>query len=226
MMQLWLGLLAYTSLAAGSDDPSGVSDRSSQRIQAVVDTLGDLLKSIENEEEEESKNFKCFENWCDKELAGVSTHIDDAKLKIEDLKVSLDQYQSTIDRNEFAVKKAKEEAAEIQDGMAQVTSIREEEAEKYARDHEMNTQSVGQLREAIQIVKKANAVGFLQGGEKLQISAPGESSFVLGVFESLEKNLKRNGAKADEIEMKKKTMYENLHAGKTQQLGLVQGDIP
>ena len=57
------------------------------RSQAVVDTLGDLLKSIENEEDEESKNFKCFESWCEKELAAVSTHMDDAKLKIEDLKV-------------------------------------------------------------------------------------------------------------------------------------------
>jgi hypothetical protein len=225
MMQLWLGLLAYTSLAAGSDDPSGVSDRSSQRIQAVVDTLGDLLKSIENEEEEEGKNFKCFENWCDKELSSVSQHIDDAQLKIEDLKVSLDQFQSTIDRNDFAVKKGKEEAEDIENGIQQATSIREEENEKYQRDRQMNQQSVQQLGEAIAIVKKANAVGFLQGEEKLQISAPGESSFVLGVFESLEKNLKRNGAKADEIEMKKKTMYDNLHAGKSQQLGLVQGDI-
>lgn len=222
MWTIWLGLLAYTSLA---EEGPGVSDRSSQRIQAVVDTLGDLLKSIENEEEEEGKNFKCFENWCDKELASVSQHIDDSQLKIEDLKVSLDQFQSTMDRNEFAVKKGKEEATEIENGIAQATSIREEENEKYERDRQMNQQSVQQLGEAIAIVKKANAVGFLQGGEKLQISAPGESSFVLGVFESLEKNLKRNGAKADEIEMKKKTMYENLHAGKTQQLGLVQGDI-
>merc|ERR1719420_2408920 len=114
---------------------------------------------------------------------------------------------------------------EIQDGMAQATSIRDEEKEKYTRDREMNQQSISQIKEAIAIVKKANAVGFLQGGEKLQISAPGESSFVLGVFLSLEKNLVRNGAKADQIEQKKNTMYENLHAGKTQQLGLVQDDI-
>jgi hypothetical protein len=218
---LWLGLLAVTS----AQDPSGVADRSSQRIQAVVDTLGDLLKSIENEEDEESKNFKCFESWCEKELAAVSTHMDDAKLKIEDLKVSLDQYQSTMDRNQFAVKKGKEEATEIEDGIAQATSIREEEKEKYTRDREMNQQSTTQIREAIAIVKKANAVGFLQGGEKMQISAPGESNFVLGVFQSLEKNLVRNGAKADEIEQKKDGMYNNLHAGKTQQLGLVQDDI-
>jgi len=222
MFITWLGLLAITAL--GVEDP-GVSDRSSQRIQAVVDTLGDLLKSIENEEEEETKNFVCFGEWCDKELAAVSTHIEDAQLKIEDLKVSLDQYGSTIARNEFAVKKGKEEAAEIQDGIDQATSIREEETGKYANDREMNQQSVGQLREAIAIVKKANAVGFLQGGQNLQISAPGESGFVLGVFQSLEKNLVRNGLKADEIELKKKTMYENLHAGKTQQLGLVQGDL-
>merc|ERR1719238_1846318 len=90
----------------------------------------------------------------------------------------------------------------------------------------MNQQSIGQIRDAIQIVKKAQVVGsFAQGEAKMQISAPGESNFVLGVFQSLEKNLVRNGAKADQIEQKKNTMYDNLHGGKTQQLGLVQDDI-
>ena len=37
----------------------------------------------------------------------------------------------------------------------------------------------------------------------MQIAAPGESGFVLGVFQSLEKNLVRNQQKADAIEQKK-----------------------
>merc|ERR1719163_466885 len=90
----------------------------------------------------------------------------------------------------------------------------------------MNQQSIGQIRDAIQIVKKAQVVGsFAQGEAKMQISAPGESGFVLGVFESLEKNLVRNQGKADAIEQKKVDMYNALSAGKNQQLGLVQGDI-
>merc|ERR1719443_199956 len=90
----------------------------------------------------------------------------------------------------------------------------------------MNQQSIGQIRDAIEIVKKAQVVGsFAQGEAKMQISAPGESGFVLGVFQSLEKNLVRNQGKADAIEQKKVDMYNNLNAGKTQQLGLVQGDI-
>merc|ERR1719146_173457 len=90
----------------------------------------------------------------------------------------------------------------------------------------MNQQSVAQIKEAIMIVKKAQVVGgFVQGEAQLQISAPGESGFVLGVFESLEKNLVRNQQKADAIEQKKVDMYNALNAGKTQQLGLVQGDI-
>merc|ERR1719405_445305 len=72
----------------------------------------------------------------------------------------------------------------------------------------------------------AQVVGsFAQGEAKMQISAPGESGFVLGVFESLEKNLVRNQQKADAIEQKKVDMYNSLSAGKSQQLGLVQGDI-
>merc|ERR1719405_262840 len=72
----------------------------------------------------------------------------------------------------------------------------------------------------------AQVVGsFAQGEAKMQISAPGESGFVLGVFESLEKNLVRNQQKADAIEQKKVDMYNALSAGKSQQLGLVQGDI-
>merc|ERR1719327_2226212 len=90
----------------------------------------------------------------------------------------------------------------------------------------MNQQSIGQIRDAIEIVKKAQVVGsFAQGEAKMQIAAPGESGFVLGVFQSLEKNLVRNQQKADAIEQKKVDMYNALSSGKTQQLGLVQGDI-
>merc|ERR1719405_408485 len=72
----------------------------------------------------------------------------------------------------------------------------------------------------------AQVVGsFAQGEAKMQIAAPGESGFVLGVFQSLEKNLVRNQQKADAIEQKKVDMYNSLSAGKSQQLGLVQGDI-
>jgi hypothetical protein len=220
-VMLWLAL---ASLAVAADP--GTSERSTQRIGAVIDTLGDLLKSIENEEEEEGKNFKCFEQWCDKEIAASGSYIEDSELKLEDLKVSIDQHTSTIERNKFAIEKGKEEAAEIQDGIDQAASIREEEEGKYTGDKTMNQQSVAQIKEAIMIVKKAPVVGgFVQGEAQLQISAPGESGFVLGVFESLEKNLVRNQQKADAIEQKKADMYNNLHAGKTQQLGLVQGDI-
>ena len=59
-----------------------------------MDTLGDLLKSIENEEEAEGKNFKCFEKWCDKEIENAGSYIEDQKLKIEDLGVSIDQHKS------------------------------------------------------------------------------------------------------------------------------------
>lgn len=218
-VMLWLA-----SLAAAAEP--GTSERSNQRIGAVVDTLEDLLKSIENEEEEEGKNFKCFEQWCDKEIAASTSYIEDAELKIEDLKVSIDQHTSTIERNKFAIEKGKEEAAEIQDGIDQAASIREEEEGKYSSDKAMNQQSVAQIKEAIMIVKKAQVVGgFVQGEAQLQISAPGESGFVLGVFQSLEKNLVRNQQKADAIEQKKVDMYNNLRSGKTQQLGLVQGDI-
>jgi len=221
MLARWLGLL----LAVTAEEP-GVSDRSNQRIQAVVDTLGDLLKSIENEEEAEGKNFKCFEKWCDKEIENAGSYIEDQKLKIEDLGVSIDQHKSTIERNKFAIEKGKEEAAEIQDGIDQATSIREEEESKYSSDRAMNQQSIGQIRDAIEIVKKAQVVGsFAQGEAKMQIAAPGESGFVLGVFQSLEKNLVRNQQKADAIEQKKVDMYNSLSAGKSQQLGLVQGDI-
>jgi hypothetical protein len=221
MLARWLGLL----LAVTAEEPGG-SARSNQRIQAVVDTLGDLLKSIENEEEAEGKNFKCFEKWCDKEIENAGSYIEDQKLKIEDLGVSIDQHKSTIERNKFAIEKGKEEAGEIQDGIDQATSIREEEESKYSSDRAMNQQSVGQIRDAIQIVKKAQVVGsFAQGEAKMQIAAPGESGFVLGVFQSLEKNLVRNQQKADAIEQKKVDMYNSLSAGKSQQLGLVQGDI-
>lgn len=223
-------LLAIVSAQAPPDagaPEGGVSDRANQRVQAVVDTLGDLLKSIDNEEETEEKNHACYEQWCEKEIAQKATEIDDDGLRIEDLKVSINEYDAAISRNTFALEGDKKDVAEIQDALAQATSIREEEKEKYERDRAMNQQSVSQLGDAISIVKRAQVTGFMQTKQTqgLQISAPGESSFVLGVFESLEKNLKRNQQKADDIESKKAGMYDQLHGGKTSQLQIVQGDI-
>jgi len=219
-------LLVTAQEATPAEGGSGVSETSNRRIQAVVDTLGDLLKSIENEETAEETNFKCLELWCEKEVANIGQAVEDGELSLEDLKVSIAQHQSTIDRNSFAAERSTEEITEVQDALAQATSIREEEAQKFTNDRSMNTQSTEQIRSAIAIVKKAQVVGgFMQGGAKMQISAPGESGFVLGVFESLEKNLVHNQAKSDGIESEKKAMYDNLHAGKTQQLGLVEGDL-
>merc|ERR1719504_563770 len=97
--------------AGGAAPEGGVSDRANQRVQAVVDTLGDLLKSIDNEEETEEKNHACYEQWCDKEVAQKATEIDDDGLRIEDLKVSINEYDAAIARNSFALEGDKKDVA-------------------------------------------------------------------------------------------------------------------
>jgi len=205
---------------------SGVSDKSNDRIQAVVDTLDDLLKSIEDEEVKEEANYQCLEKWCEKEVSNIGQAVEDGGIALEDLDVSIDQHKSTIDRNTFASKKNEEEITEINDALAQATSIRDEENEKYLDERQANSQSTQQIRSAIKIVKKAQAAGgFIQGEMKTQLSGPGESGFVLGVFEGLEKKLVSNQQKTDAVENEKRMMYDNLHGGKTQQLNIVKDDL-
>jgi hypothetical protein len=214
--------------AAAPPAGSGVSDKSSKRIGAVVDMLKDLLTSIENEEKSEAQNFKCYVEWCDTTIEAKKTEIDEAGMTLENNRVAVQQHGAKIATLQYQVDKAKEEVTETADAIQQADSMREEENAKYAKERAMNMQSQKQIETALKIVNKVHQVGgFLQGGviQQTQLNAPGESSFVVGVFQSLEANLKRNQDKADANEEKAQKSYDNMKSIKTAQLTALNGQI-
>merc|ERR1719217_1105531 len=207
---------------------SGVSEKSGKRIGAVVDMLKDLLTSIETEEKAEAGNFKCFVQWCDTTIEAKKSEIDEAGMTLENNRVAVQQYGAKIATLSYQVDKAKEEVVETTDALQQAESMRTEENAKYAKERAMNMQSQKQIETALKIVNQVHAVGgFLQGGviQQTQLNAPGESSFVVGVFQSLEANLKRNQEKADANEDKAQKSYDNMNKIKTAQLTALNEQI-
>lgn len=200
---------------------SGVSEKSGKRIGAVVDMLKDLLTSIETEEKAEAGNFKCFVQWCDTTIEAKKSEIDEAGMTIENNRVAIQQHTAKIATLTYQVDKAKEEVTETTDALAQAESMRNEENAKYQKERAMNMQSQKQIETALKIVNKVHQVGgFMQGGtiQQTQLNAPGESSFVVGVFESLASNLKRNQEKSDADEAKLQKSYDNAYNIKTAQM--------
>merc|ERR1719217_194130 len=207
---------------------SGVSEKSGKRIGAVVDMLKDLLTSIETEEKAEAGNFKCFVQWCDTTIEAKKSEIDEAGMTLENNRVAVQQYGAKIATLSYQVDKAKEEVVETTDALQQAESMRTEENAKYAKERAMNMQSQKQIETALKIVNKVHQVGgFMQGGtiQQTQLNAPGESSFVVGVFQSLEANLKRNQEKADANEEKAQKSYDNMSQIKTAQLTALNEQI-
>merc|ERR1719191_37664 len=138
------------------------------------------------------------------------------------------QSQKQIATLSYQVSKAKEEVTETTDALQQAESMRTEENAKYAKERAMNMQSQKQIETALKIVNKVHQVGgFMQGGtiQQTQLNAPGESSFVVGVFQSLEANLKRNQEKSDADEANLQKSYDNAYKIKTAQMKALNEQI-
>lgn len=209
------------SHAAALRQPGAPSPASpASRIGAVIDTLQDLLASIEQQDKEETENHKSSMQWCTTEIAAKKAEIEEAATKLEDLQISIRQYNAKITQLQYELSQAKEEAADLQDSMDQATNIRNEENGKYTQEKTLNMQSIGQLSQAIKIVGKVHQGGFLQNAalQKMQLNEPGESNFVLGVMKSLKNTMETNQKSADKAEVDKQTLYDKLMLTKKDQL--------
>ena len=118
--------------AQAPESSSGVSAKSSKRIGAVVDTLKDLLTTIENEEKAEAQNFKCFVQWCDTTIESKKGEIEEGTMQLENNKVAVQQHSAKIATTTYVLDKNAQELEEIQDALAQAEAIRTEENAKYS----------------------------------------------------------------------------------------------
>lgn len=203
---------------------SSTSPTSTKRIGAVVSALQDLLASIESEEKDEAKNYKCYISWCDDTITAKKQEIDENQVSLENNQVAAEQHTSKIATTEYAFQKNKEETEEQTDALAEATEIRNEENKKFTADDTLLKQNIKQLETAIGIVSKANAVNFLMQKGGGTGRAPGESNFILGTFKGLKENLVKNQAEEAAAEAKKQENFDKLAATKNAQLLALRDD--
>lgn len=185
---------------------ASVSSSSSKQIVAVINTLDDILASINNEEKVETKNFAEFSKWCTTEIKSFTEALDNAQTVQEQAQVSEKEMTATIAHLSKEVEDLKVLQEELKDTMDQAAAIRDDEKEKYTDEVQLNKQSVKQVQQAIKIVGKVhNKGGFLQNGvvQKLQINEPGESNYVFGIMKGILEKLQKTRAELDAEEKKK-----------------------
>eukprot|EP00747_Dinoflagellata_sp_TGD_P188226 gnl/TRDRNA2_/TRDRNA2_46892_c0_seq1.p1 gnl/TRDRNA2_/TRDRNA2_46892_c0~~gnl/TRDRNA2_/TRDRNA2_46892_c0_seq1.p1 ORF type:complete len:704 (+),score=249.67 gnl/TRDRNA2_/TRDRNA2_46892_c0_seq1:143-2254(+) len=204
--------------SAADGSPSGVSETSSKRIQAVVNSMKDILASVENAEIEEAGNYKCLMQWCKEQIDVNEDELDKVEGIIEDQQVLVEQHAATIANLEHVIEDNKKEQVEEKDALQQAQNIRDEEVDKFEKDETSAKTSIGQIDKAIKIVGKVHDQGgFLQSGilKKLQLNEPGESSYVLGIIKQLKKRLTANLGDLTKTEEQKKSNYDKLYKTKT-----------
>jgi hypothetical protein len=95
-----------------SSGPGGVSETSNKRIQAVVNSMKDILASVENAEVEEAGNYKCLMQWCKQQIDVNEDELDKVEGIIEDNQVLVEQHAATIANLEHVIEDNKKEQVE------------------------------------------------------------------------------------------------------------------
>mmetsp|Transcript_80226 Transcript_80226/g.171770 ORF Transcript_80226/g.171770 Transcript_80226/m.171770 type:complete len:733 (+) Transcript_80226:79-2277(+) len=228
----WLALVQLVATvlcsAIPADEPpadKGVSEQSSKRIVAIVDTLGDIVKSIDNQEEQETANYRLYQTWCETEEADLSLSLNKTQLQLEQSQGSQQENAATMAELEHSLTVVNEEILETKNAIDQAQSIRDEESTKYDDELLLNKQSISQVSSAITIVGKVHGEGgFLQRGavKRLQLNEPGESKYVQGIMEGLKTRLEKTQQQMTQTEEGKKKAHAALSKTKKEQLVSLQ----
>jgi len=191
-------------------------------LKMVMDMLVDIRSSIEDEERTDAGNYKCFMEWCDKEVRETGTTIITMQRDGDSSEAASKELDATISSLDHALKGISEEIDEAKSIIDQATNVREEDNAKYTEEMNLNRQSISQVIQAIKIVQKVQKTGgFLQNGvlKRIQLNEPGESSYVLGIMKQLEENLQKNKKEMEGMEKQKASKHDTLMATKNTQIG-------
>lgn len=203
------------NLAAAAPSPSykSVSKEANKKIGMVINTLKDILQSVETEEKEETTMYNKYTKWCTSELASIAKDLSETSTALANAKVLNEEQLSSIDTLTLTVSKNEKEIEETKDAIAQALALRTDENEKYTEEMQLNTQSLRQIEAAIKhIAGVQKQGGFLQNGvlKKLQLNQPGESSYVLGIMKGLKEKLSKSRASMKATEEEKVKMHNSF----------------
>lgn len=198
-----------------------------ERMQKVIAALTDILTNTEAEERAEAGNYKCFVDWCQTTGSTLESSLEQVSGELQVKQASVTQVTANIAHLQQELDDASIEIQEVSNMMEQSKNIREEDNEKYTEDLATNRQSISQVTHAIEIVGDVHGQGgFLQNGvlRRLQLNAPGESDYILGVMKGLKANLEKTGKELEAVEHTKQQQYDSLMATKGAQLKSLQDE--
>jgi len=111
-----------------------MSSTSSNRINSVVDTMKNILASIQETERTEAGNYKCYMEWCGSEIENTNTSLVRSQDDFEAETVSSEESSAEITNTRHEISEATDEITEVQDTLAQTTNIRDKDREEYTED--------------------------------------------------------------------------------------------
>lgn len=207
--------------AEGDADPKQMSPKNAERLDKVVDTLNDILVGLENSQKEEASVYQQFNQWCTSTLSTSKESRDQNQLQYDQSSVDEKEQLASEEHLKASLADIKKERSDLQDMLAQATSMREDEVDKYTEEMQMNKESISQVGQAIKIVQSVQSQGgFLQNGvlKRLQVNEPGESSYVLGIMKQLREKLGKSRDEMEAAEQTRKSKHDQMALTKRQQI--------
>mmetsp|Transcript_22940 Transcript_22940/g.66350 ORF Transcript_22940/g.66350 Transcript_22940/m.66350 type:complete len:705 (+) Transcript_22940:117-2231(+) len=209
-----------------SSEPA-ISESSSKQITAVLDTLKDIIASVESEQKKEEALFREFDEWCKNEEGRLAGALGTAQSEGELNQVTHAEKAAANAQLSQTLEDLKTSIQETNDVMAQAESVRGDETDKYDDDIQLNRESLASIARAIEILQKVHGQsGLLQSGlaKRYQIAEPGESSFILGVMKGLQDKLMKTKQQLEAEEANKKSMHDSFMSIKKTELAALKDE--
>lgn len=140
-------------------------------IDKVVDLLGGLAKTIENDGKEEQASYDKYACWVENTLQRKASDISKAKDLIAELSESIKKLKGQIGSHTAEIAQLEKDLAQNKEAQEDATGLRNKENGEYAEERIEAEQCIGALEMAIKVLTGAGTkkAGFLQQLQKSQL---------------------------------------------------------
>jgi len=146
-------VLAVAALLSPPITSSAMAGNSA--IQKIVQMLDEAKAKTAAELEAESKEMEKYTTFCDNEASDKNYAIETASRQLEDLSATIQDATATVASRSEEIGELGNEIASMNDQAAQAKTDREAERETFQEGETSIKQTIGQLGQAIALVKKA-----------------------------------------------------------------------
>jgi len=131
-------------------------------VAKVITVLGDMLKQLEKESEEDEELYETMTCWCETNDREKTKAIADAEAKIDDLGVKIEELTAKSGKLGVEIKNLEKEVAKNQAAMDKATEIRMKELSEFNDEEKDLLGSISALKSALEVLGKHNGASMLQ----------------------------------------------------------------